>query len=110
VWENVVPVTRDPDHARERYEPEYAARDDLIHKYRFENGFHPVHGIMALYPLKRLRHAARVIVAHAEDPAIPEHCGFESAPTVGDALRMAMADQPGASVALVEYPPAFNRQ
>jgi hypothetical protein len=107
VWENVVPVTRDPDEARARYEPEYAQRDDLIHKYRFENGFHPVHGIMALYPLKRLRHAARVIVAHAEDESIPQHCGFETADTVAEAVAMAGV---GASVALVEYPAAFNRQ
>jgi hypothetical protein len=107
VWETVIPETRDPDEARARFEPDYANRADLIHKYRFENGFHPVHGIMALYPLKRLRHAARVIVAHAEDPAIPQHCGFETAPTVKDALAMAGA---GKSVALVEYPPAFNRQ
>jgi hypothetical protein len=106
VWETVLPETRDPDKARAEWEPAFAKRPDLIHKYRYENGFHPVHGIMALYPLKRLRHAGRVIVAHAGDPAIPEHCGFETAPTVKDAL--AMTD--GGSVALVEYPPAFNRQ
>jgi hypothetical protein len=110
VWESVVPATKDPDEARSRYEPELARRDDYIHKYRFENSFHPVHAVMALYPLKRLRHAGRVIVAGAEDPRIPEHCGFDNARDVGAAIDMARAEGDADRVALVEYPPAFNRQ
>ena len=105
VWEEVVPVTKDPDEARRQFEPEYAQRDDYIDKYRTQNSFHPVHGIMALYPLKRLRHASRVIVAGAEDPEIPRHLGFESTSTVDGAIEEA-----GGSIALVEYPPAINRQ
>jgi lactate racemase len=111
VWDEVLPLTKDPDDARARFEPEFAQREDLIDKYRFENAFHPVHGVMALYPLKRLRHATEVIVAGAVDESIPRHCGFESAPTVEDALAAARATQgPDATIALVEYPPAINRQ
>jgi hypothetical protein len=111
VWRSVLPVTRDPDEARLRFEPELAARADYIHRYRHEYAFHPVHPVMALYPLKRLRHAGRVIVAGAEDPRIPEHCGFESAPTVELAIAMAREGHgTDASVALVEQPQAFNRQ
>ena len=105
VWEQVLPVTKDPDEARHRFEPEFARRDDYIDKYRNHNSFHPVHGIMALYPLKRLRHASNVIVAGADDPAIPEHLGFGSAPSVDAAL----AELGDGSMALVEYPPAINR-
>ena len=105
VWERVLPETLDPDQARREFEPEFARRDDYIDRYRNANSFHPVHGIMALYPLKRLRHAGRVIVAGADDPAIPAHLGFDSAPTVDDAL----AEAGQGSVALVGYPPAFNR-
>jgi hypothetical protein len=66
---------------------------------------------MALYPLKRLRHAGRVIVAGPDDPAVPRHCGFDSAPDVETAVAMAQeAHGKDCSVALVEYPPAFNRQ
>ena len=110
VWSEVLPTTKDPDEARVRFEPVLAGRGDYIAKYRFENAFHPVHAVMALYPLKRLRHAARVIVAGAEDPRIPQHCGFDSAPTIETALEMAR-DGTGknARVAMVEYPPAFNR-
>jgi hypothetical protein len=110
VWRSVLPVTKDPDEARLRFEPELAARADYIHQYRHEYAFHPVHPVMALYPLKRLRHAGRVIVAGAEDTRIPEHCGFESAPTVELAIAMAREGHGAdASVALVEQPQAFNR-
>ncbi|MDQ3940058.1 MAG: lactate racemase domain-containing protein [Actinomycetota bacterium] len=111
VWERVLPETRDPDEARRVFEPEFARRDDYIEKYRRGFSFHPVHAIMALYPLKRLRHAGRVIVAGADDPSVPRHCGFETATDVETALDMA-AEIHGrdAGVALVEYPPAVNRQ
>jgi hypothetical protein len=110
VWDRVLPATRDPWEARERYEPELASRQDLIDKYRTGFGFHPTHPIMAMYPLKRLRHAGRVIVAGAEDPAVVRHAGFEAAATVEDALAMAAdAHGPNPSVALVRYPPAVSR-
>lgn len=105
VWDRVVPETRDPDVARREYEPEFAARADLVEKYRSAHSFHPVHGIMALYPLKRLRHASRVIVAGAEDESVPRHVGFETAPTVETALT-GVGD---GSTAFVRYPPALNR-
>jgi lactate racemase len=110
VWRDVIPVTRDPEEARRRFEPELAARADLVEKYRREFSFHPVHAVMALYPLKRLRHAGRVIVVGAEDPNIPHHVGFETADTIEAALEMA-SDEHGRSpsVAFVDNPMAFNR-
>lgn len=110
VWDEVIPETKDPEKIRHHVEPGLAARADYIERYRFHNAFHPVHASMALYPLKRLRHAGKVIVAGAEDPAIPAHLGFDAAPTIERALEMAKSDlghEP--SVALVEYPMAFNR-
>jgi lactate racemase-like protein len=111
VWERVLPETRDPFEARELYEPEFAAREDYLERYRTGFGFHPVHGIMALYPLKRLRHAGRVIVAGAEDPGVVQHAGFEAAATVDEAMGMAAeshGDHP--NVAVVRYPPAVSRE
>ena len=111
VWHEVLPETRDPDEARSRFEPELARRVDYIERYRFGYAFHPVHAIMAIYPLKRLRHAGRVIVAGPESPTIPAHCGFDSASTVEQAIAMAQEEHgPDASIALIENPPAFNRQ
>jgi hypothetical protein len=111
VWEEVLPQARDPDDARARFEPELAQRADYIERYRFGYAFHPTHAVMALYPLKRLRHAGRVIVAGAEDPSVPEHCGFDAASDIETAIAMAEEEHgKDCSIALVEYPPAFNRQ
>lgn len=111
VWERVLPETKDPFEARERFEPEFAERSDYVESYRNGFGFHGSHGIMALYPLKRLKHAGRVIVAGAENPALVEHAGFTPAATVEDAIAEARAEHgSGASVAFVQYPLAFNRQ
>ena len=111
VWADVLPVTRDPDEARIRFEPQLAERSDLIERYRHDNAFHPVHAVMALYPLKRLRHAGRVIVAGPDDDRVPHHCGFDAAPTVETAIAMAReAHGSQATVALVDYPQAFNRE
>lgn len=110
VWDDVVAPGMDADVLRRDVEPELAAREDLIDSYRFRNAFHPVHATMALYPLKRLRHAGEVIVAGAEDPAVPRRLGFDGAPTVEAALATARAHQgPGARIAFVDYPMAFNR-
>ncbi len=111
VWERVLPLTRDPWEARRLFEPEFAGRADYIEKYRFGFGFHPVHAIMALFPLKRLKHAGRVFVAGAEDRSVIAHAGFEWAATVEDALNAACEIHgKDAEIAFVPYPPAFNRQ
>ncbi|MCA1727112.1 MAG: lactate racemase domain-containing protein [Actinobacteria bacterium] len=111
VWDRVLPETRDPYEAMHRYSEEYANREDYIQQYRTEFGFHPVHGVMALYPLKRLKHASQIYVAGAEDPGVVRHVGFEPADTVEAALAAAMEPHgPEATVALVPYPPAVNRQ
>lgn len=110
VWERVVPETKDPYEARARFESEFAGRADYIERYRHGFGFHPVHPIMAMFPLKRLRHAARVFVAGADDPGIVRHAGFEPCATVEDALARAQEIHgAGCSIAYVPYPPAVSR-
>ena len=111
VWERVLPETRDPYEARRRFEPELAGRPDYLDRYRFGNAFHPVHAVMALYPLKRLRHAGRVIVAGAQDPWVVRHAGFEPAGSVEEALDRAREQHgPAMRVGLVRYPAAVNRR
>src|SRR6266542_3708750 len=109
VWERVLPETRDPYEASRRFEAEYATRSDYIDRYRFGFGFHPVHAIMALFPLKRLRHAGRVIVAGAEQPGLVRHVGFTPSATVEAAVPEAIDASREATVALVRYPAAVNR-
>jgi len=91
VWERLLPETRDPYALMTRFADDYARRPDYVQAYRAGYGFHPVHAIMAVYPLKRLAHAGRVIVAGARDPAVPRHLGFETAATVEEAVARAEA-------------------
>jgi hypothetical protein len=83
----------------------FAARADYIERYRHGYAFHPVHAIMATYPLKRLAHVGRVIVAGAADPAVPAHLGFEATATVEEAVALARrAHGPDCSLALIRQP------
>jgi nickel-dependent lactate racemase len=91
VWDRVLPASRDPYEISTRWIDEFAARADYIEQYRHGVAFHPVHAILATHPLKRLRHAGRVFVAGAEDPAVPRHIGFEPTRTVEEAIAAAEA-------------------
>src|SRR2546430_16579476 len=72
-----------------RFADDYARRPEYVDAYRTRFGFHPVHGILAVYPLKRLDHVGRVIVAGPRDPEIPRHVGFDTAPSVEEAVARA---------------------
>jgi hypothetical protein len=88
-WDRVLPQTLDPYEIMRRFETEFATNAAYIERYRNGVAFHPVHAVLATHPLRRLKHASRVIVAGAEDPAVPRHVGFEYAATVEDAVREA---------------------
>jgi hypothetical protein len=88
VWENVLPQTLDPYDIMENYAERYAKNEEYIEKYRHEYAFHPVHAILATYPLKRLEHVGRVFVAGAKDPEVIRHLNFTPAESVGEALRL----------------------
>jgi hypothetical protein len=105
IWEKILPRHRDPWEIADRYEEDFAHRPEYIYRYRYCHGFHPVHGLMATYPLRRLRHAGRVFVAGAEAPPVVAHLGFEPAATVEDALGRALEIHGrDAPIALVRYP------
>jgi len=91
IWERVIPASKDPYEITDRFGDEFATRQDYIEQYRFGVAFHPIHAIMATHPLKRLRHAARVYVAGAQDPAVPRHLGFVPTATVEEAIAQAEA-------------------
>jgi lactate racemase len=112
IWERVLPDCRDPYEIVDIFEEDFAHRPEYIYKYRFCHGFHPMHGLMTTYPLKRLGHASRIIVAGAESaPAIRRALGFETSRTVEEALVKAR-DYHGkdASIAFVKYPLLACRQ
>lgn len=111
IWEEILPSHKDPYEIADLFEEDFAHRPEYVYKYRFCYGFHPMHGIMTTYPLKRLRHASRVIVAGAQNPSLVRHLGFEPTDTVERAVLLAQeihgAD---ASIAFVKYPMLTYRQ
>jgi hypothetical protein len=92
-WDRVLPATRDPYEIMRRFGDEFATHRGYIERYRHGVAFHPVHAVLATHPLRRLKHASRVIVAGAEDPAVPRHVGFEHAVSVEEAIRQAESAQ-----------------
>ena len=103
VWERVLSQTRDAYEITARFEAAYARHAEYIEAYRHRFAFHPIHGILATHPLKRLRRVGRVIVAGARDPHVPRHLGFEDASSVEAAIdRAVRLHGPGASIGVVE--------
>jgi len=107
VWHRVLSNTRDPYEIERTYTDHYALHEELIDLYRNHYAFHPIHGIFATQPLRRLQHCGKVIVAGAEDSSVPEHLGFHAARTVKEALDMARdIHGPGFSIAFAQHPVA----
>ena len=111
VWNRVLGLTRDPHEIRDLFEEDFAHRPEYIYKYRFCYGFHPIHGILATYPLKRLRHAGRVFVAGAETPSLVAHLGLEPKETVESAIAQAEEIHgQDASIVFIRNPLIGSRQ
>jgi len=105
VWERVLPLTRDPYEIMRRFAEDYARRPEYLAAYRTGFGFHPVHALLAVHPLRRLERVGRVIVAGPEDPAVPRHLGFETAASVEEAVGRAEAIHGrDCAIAYVEQP------
>ncbi len=112
IWHNILPHCRDPYEIADRFEEDFAHRPDYLYKYRYCYGFHPMHGLMTTYPLKRLRHASNVIIAGAENPSEIQHSlGFDTTRTVEEAIAKAKEYQgQNASIVFVRYPLLACRQ
>lgn len=112
IWEKILPTHRDPYEIVDLFEEDFSHRPDYLYKYRYCYGFHPMHGLMTTYPLKRLRHASHVIVAGAENPAeIHRTLGFDTAQNVESALEKAQEYHGGdATIVFVNYPMLTCRQ
>lgn len=105
VWDHVLSVSRDAYEIERRFTDHYATHGAFIERYRHGFAFHPVHGILATQPLRRLKQIGKVIVAGIEDPAVARHLGFDAASTVEEALAMAEAVHgKDFSIAYAEHP------
>jgi hypothetical protein len=74
----------------EDYEEEYANRQDLIDKYRFANGAHPLHPFPVFYENSFILDlTSRIIFAGARDPRAAQLVGATAVPTFEDAWQLA---------------------
>jgi len=89
VWDNVLGTSRDPYWIEAKFTDHYAKHPEYIRKYRNEFSFHPVHGILATHPLRRLSHCGCVVLAGVEDPGVARHLGFVPATDITHALKIA---------------------
>jgi hypothetical protein len=106
VWERVLTETRDPYEISARFEEEFAHHPAHVEAYRHRFAFHPIHGILATHPLRRLGRVGRVIVAAPRDAHVPHHLGFDVAGSVEEAVARARAAHgPGATIGVVDQPP-----
>jgi hypothetical protein len=99
IWRDVLSRSRDPYAIERDFAEQYAHDEPLIKKYRDEFAFHPVHAILACYPLKRLSQIGQVFVAGAQSPDVPRHLGFTPTTSVDEALALA-AERHGADSSL----------
>jgi lactate racemase len=103
----LLPETRDANLLRERYEQKFARDPALIQMFRTGHAYHPSHPFFMWYWGENGRqHLGRVIVVGADNEYIPKLFGWETAPTLDDALyRAKNGEARSLDVTLLHVPP-----
>ncbi len=87
--------TRDAMELHKRFEGEFRRHPGYIQQYRTGKAYHPVHPFYMWYWGENGRqHRGRVIVVGADNEYVPGILGYETASSMGDALRMAKETGP----------------
>lgn len=90
----LLPETRDANELRNRYEEKFAQDPAYLQMFRTGYAYHPAHPFFMWYWGENGRqHLGRVIVVGADNEYIPRLFGYETAPTMEDALYRAKAGQ-----------------
>ncbi|HOU92890.1 MAG TPA: transcriptional regulator, partial [Polyangiaceae bacterium] len=103
----ILPETRDSHEIRRKYEEEWAADPAFIQMYRSGHAYHPAHAFFMWYWGENgRRHVGRTIVVGADNEYIPKLLGWETAPTMDEALYMARGgEQRSLEVTYMKIPP-----
>jgi lactate racemase len=103
----LLPETRDAVELRKRYEEKYAKDPALVQMYRTGHAYHPSHPFFMWYWGENGRqHLGRVIVVGADNEYIPKLFGWETAPSMEDALYRAKGGEARTlDVTLLHVPP-----
>jgi hypothetical protein len=103
----LLPETRDANALRDRYEQKFARDPALIQMFRTGHAYHPSHPFFMWYWGENGRqHLGRVIVVGADNEYIPKLFGWETSPSLEDALYRAKNGQARSlDVTLLHVPP-----
>jgi hypothetical protein len=103
----LLPETRNAMELHRKYEAEFARNPAYIELYRHGHAFHPAHPFFMWYWGEAGRqHLGRVIVVGADNEYIPKLLGYETAPNMTEALRMAKDTAPASpDITLFHMPP-----
>jgi nickel-dependent lactate racemase len=105
----LLPETRDAMELHKKYEAKFASNPAYIEMYRTGNAYHPAHPFFMWYWGEAGRQwLGRVIVVGADNEYIPQLLGYETAPNMAEALRMAQSTAPQSpEITALHCPPIF---
>ena len=91
----LLPETRDGYELHKRFEKEFSRNPAYVEMYRYGNAYHPNHAFYMWYwgEVGR-RWQGRCIVVGADNEYIPGLLGYETAPNMTEAIRMAKETAP----------------
>ncbi len=103
----LLPETRDAVELHKRYEEKFAADPAYIQMYRTGHAYHPAHPFFMWYWGENGRqHIGRVIVVGADNEYMPKLLGYETAPTMDEALYRARGgENKSLDIACLHVPP-----
>ena len=91
----LLPQTRDGMELHKRFEREFSKNPAYVEMYRYGNAYHPNHAFYMWYWGEAGRqYQGRCIVVGADNEYIPKLLGYETAPNMTEAIRMAKETAP----------------
>ena len=99
-------ATRDP-HKVDEWSDYFAHKEEYIQKYRYQNAYHGFHAIsMWNWGCHASEHLGQVIAVNPAGPEAARQLGWETAPTVEEAIAMGRSKHgPHATVSVLHAPP-----
>jgi lactate racemase len=106
-FHRLLPETRDALELHKRFEKKFAQNPAYIEMYRRGKAYHPAHAFYMWYWGEAGRqHVGRVIVVGSDNEYVPRILGWETAPTMSAALRMAKETAPPSpQITMLHLPP-----
>jgi hypothetical protein len=103
----LLPETRDGLELHRRYEEKFATNPAFLQMFRSGHAYHPVHPFFMWYWGEAGRqHLGRVIVVGADNEYIPKLLGYETAPSMDEALYRAKGgENRSLDITLLHAPP-----